>query len=449
MTTQFYTDFMLLIATLFVASAEILQTTGNATDGRGHSLNCVNSSTGLSTSVTLRRTVHQHTVARSQRSTVVHKTAYFGLIEIGTPRQAFSVVFDTGSGNLVVPRDDCHSEACLAHARFAPSKSSASTNVSCDGAASSAGHAEEDDEVTITFGTGEIWGQCLQDQVCMGNVCHTGSFIATTYESENPFKMFLFDGVLGLGLIGMSQGPDFNFMDRLRHGKVLRHALFSVFLSDSDSEDSEVTFGEYRTERMASEIVWVDVARDSGYWEVQMKDITFNNEPQDLCIDCYVAVDTGTSELAGPSVVIDKLTTLLNVEEDCSNFHQLPKLGFVVGAHILNLKPHDYIDKQGGRCSVAFMPLDVPPPNGPLFVFGIPFLQKFYTVYDVSSKQVGFAVARHSHEGRAQATLRAPTRLVKLGAGPAAPRDAHLVGGGAKTFLQPRAATGGIRHLSQ
>jgi len=41
------------------------------------------------------------------------------------------------------------------------------------------------------------------------------------------------------------------------------------------------------------------------------------------------------------------------------------------------------------------MDLDVPPPMGPLFIFGIPFLQKFFTVYDHSSKQVGFALAKH------------------------------------------------------
>lgn len=332
-----------------------------------------------------------------RRNGIVHKTAYFGKVSIGSPQQSFSVVFDTGSGNLLVPADDCKSEACLAHDRFLQSKSDGVKEVSCDGTPPAEGDEPPHDEVTITFGTGEIWGRCLQDDVCVGNVCERGSFIAATYESRNPFKSFAFDGVLGLGLTSMSQGVDFNFMHRMSNRRSLRQSIFSVFLSDSDSERSEVTFGQVKHEHLASDLYWVDVARDSGYWEVQIEDITLDNQNLDLCPNCYVAVDTGTSELAGPSDVMDKLAEKLNVLVDCSNYDSLPKLGFILDGHILNLEPHDYVDKDGSRCDVSLMPLDVPPPKGPLFVFGIPFLQKFYTVYDEANRQIGFGVAKHEN----------------------------------------------------
>jgi len=354
--------------------------------------------TGAAVSVALQRRTYraksQSAAASGSESSTVHKTAFFGKVQIGTPGQSFVVVFDTGSGNLMVPSADCNSEACRAHAQYRQSDSSSAERVRCDG--TSADGRKPDDEVTIVFGTGEIWGRCVQDRICLGSACSPGTFVAATYESKSPFKAFSFDGVLGLALQQMSQGPEFNLMERLKKSRSLRQSLFSVYLSEQDSERSEITFGTLKTEHLASDLFWVPVTRDTGYWEVQINDITIDNRPQEICIDCHVAVDTGTSELAGPSDVVQQLAARLNVLTDCSNYDQLPRLGFVIGGHILNLEPKDYVNRNRGSCFVSLMPLDVPPPKGPLFVFGIPFLQKFYTVYDIAQRQVGFGVARHA-----------------------------------------------------
>lgn len=266
-------------------------------------------------------------------------------------------------------------------------------------------------KVTITFGTGEVWGRCAQDKICLGSACTQGSFILATYESSSPFNSFKFDGVLGLGLRSMSQGENFNVMEQFANSQVLSQPLFSVFMSDLDSELSEISFGQVKSEHLASNLVWADVARDSGYWEVQVKDISINSEALNLCTDCYAAVDTGTSELAGPSEVITALAEKLQVRTDCSNFDQLPHLGFEIAGHVLNLEPRDYVDKTGGRCEVSLMPLDVPPPKGPLFILGIPFLQKFYTAYDQTNRRIGFAVAKHADQAPQQNTA----LLVQIG----------------------------------
>merc|ERR1719265_518246 len=53
------------------------------------------------------------------------------------------------------------------------------------------------------------------------------------------------------------------------------------------------------------------------------------------------------------------------------------------------------MDKGHGNCDFSLMALDVPPPKGPLFIFGDPFLRRFVTIYDKNGPKVGFAVAKH------------------------------------------------------
>merc|ERR1719293_55685 len=104
-------------------------------------------------------------------------------------------------------------------------------------------------------------------------------------------------------------------MDRMSKTSALRKPVFSVFLSDSDKETSEITFGEIRKEHMASELFWVPVTGKAGYWEVRIEDITLNNEKQGICEDC----------------------------------HQLPELGSIIGEKVMTLSPSQYVENSGGE----------------------------------------------------------------------------------------------------
>lgn len=328
----------------------------------------------------------------------VTKLEYFGRIFVGDPSQEFIVVYDTGSGNLIIPMEDCTSKACLTHRRFNESASKTAKHLNCDGSVPVPN--SNYDGITITFGTGQVTGRCMQDKICIGAACSEGAFIAATQESTNPFSEFRFDGVLGLARESMAQSPFFALMSRLNDK--LQQPLFSVFLSASDSEVSEITFGDIKRDHLASEPFWVPVVPESSYWGVRVKDITFNTKQTGLCTECLAALDTGTSEIAGPTHVINKLRKLLNVAQNCSNFHELPHLGFIIGDKILRLPPSDYVERyvegKDSVCSLKLMTLDLPPPKGPLMILGIPFLQKYYSVYDPVNSRVALAVAKHQDE---------------------------------------------------
>lgn len=328
------------------------------------------------------RSVHKEMGAMSTE--IVHKTAYWGSIRVGTPPQEFKVIFDTGSGNLILPTTSCRSEGCARHKKYNPKDSSSASEVTNENGEGS---------TEITFGTGSITGDFYEDRFCIADsLCSKVRFIGSVEQSASPFASTPFDGILGLGFKDLSMGHSFNILDDMYGTGALPAGLFSVFLTEDGS--SEITFGGYRSELLASEVVWAPVTHES-YWQVAVSDITFNNVESGLCGDgCQVAVDTGTSMLAGPSSLVSSLQAKVAPEADCSNYDSLPNIGFKIGNKILNLKPEDYMDKDASGCSFSLMPLDVPPPRGPLFIFGDPFLRRFVTIYDKAGPSVGFAVSK-------------------------------------------------------
>merc|ERR1711862_765173 len=121
-------------------------------------------------------------------------------------------------------------------------------------------------------------------------------------ETSDPFTTFKFDGVLGLSRMSMAQAPSFSIVEQLTQNGAFKKPIFAVFFSLGD-DDSEITFGQFRNTHMASKMIWFDVMQSSGYWQLQIEDITLENEKAGMCEDCKVAVDTGTSDLAGPTEV--------------------------------------------------------------------------------------------------------------------------------------------------
>eukprot|EP00933_Yihiella_yeosuensis_P026573 TRINITY_DN20633_c1_g1_i1.p1 TRINITY_DN20633_c1_g1~~TRINITY_DN20633_c1_g1_i1.p1 ORF type:complete len:431 (-),score=57.53 TRINITY_DN20633_c1_g1_i1:163-1455(-) len=325
-----------------------------------------------------------------------HKTAYYGKIKIGHPGQEVSVVFDTGSGNVIVPNRNCKDFACQMHKAYDPDLSRTGKLVNQQGQPIK---DYDKDQIHVHFGGGKITGNFYEDEVCIGGrtLCTRMDFIASTSESLQPFSQFKFDGIMGLSLDKLAWNRNMSIMKSFVDHGVLKQPLFSVFMTDSDQEDSDITFGEIHENRQASDMFWAPVNEQIGYWQVKMDDIIFNGKKQGICPDCQIAVDTGQSHIAAPPSVLRELSRRLKVQRDCSNWNQLPTIGFAVAGKVLNLEREDYAANLNGECGLQMLAQDLPPPLPRMLIFGAPFLRRYYTVFDKGRKMIGFAVAQHKN----------------------------------------------------
>eukprot|EP00971_Amphidinium_carterae_P071360 1411358-Amphidinium_carterae.1 len=147
------------------------------------------------------------------QSQMVHALQYYGQVEVGTPPQKFTVIFDTGSGHLLLPSESCDSAACSRHKRFSEKNSSTAVPIAwADEPLARASDDTDRDTKVINFASGDAVGQFVRDRVCLGSpaaFCADADFVEMTEESDDPFRDAEWDGVLGLGQ-AISDAPEFD-----------------------------------------------------------------------------------------------------------------------------------------------------------------------------------------------------------------------------------------------
>ncbi|KAG0748959.1 hypothetical protein G6F57_000525 [Rhizopus arrhizus] len=316
---------------------------------------------------------------------------YYGEIQIGTPAQTFTVIFDTGSSNLWVPSTHCMSFACLMHRRYSSSKSTT--------------YRKNETDFVIRYGSGSLQGINSQDTLRVGGIeIRDQGFAESTIEPGLTFAMARFDGIFGLGYdtisVQQTVPPFYNMVNK----KLIDQNIFSFWLSDaSDGNNNlggELAFGGIDEERFSGNITWSPVTR-KGYWEIELQNTKFNGQPMNMGT-IGAAIDTGTSLLIAPTAVAEFVNNQIGGQADaygqytvdCSTVGDLPEFCFQFSGTDFCLQGKDYILDVDGQCMSGFVALDIPPPAGPLWIVGDVFLRKFYSIYDLQNHRVGFAQSK-------------------------------------------------------
>jgi len=322
---------------------------------------------------------------------------YYGPLTIGTPPQHFSILFDTGSSNLWVPCAGCPFSdiACLLHEKFDCKKSSTCT--------------ETGQSFEIQYGSGSMKGHVDNDTVCFGSPSSgyctdkNQGFACATAEPGLAFVAAKFDGILGMGFDTISVNHIMQPMDQIFADKTkCPNQLFSFFLNrdPSGKEGGEMTLCDMDPKHYTGDIAWEPVTH-ADYWRINMDSLSIGTNSYGKSVSAIV--DTGTSLMAGPTAAVKSIneaigaTPVINGEYSvpCEKIDSLPNIDIVLGGKTFTLTGKDYvleIDQLGQKiCLSGFIGIDIPPPNGPLWILGDVFIGKFYTVFDAGNKRVGFA----------------------------------------------------------
>lgn len=268
-------------------------------------------------------------------------------------------------------------------------------------------------EVEVQFGSGTLTGYLAMDTFFMnGMEIPEATFIEITEEDGDVFQDGDFDGIVGLSFPDDADELPTLFDDIWETG-LIDEQKFSFYLDRSDnSEQSAITFGGVDNTKFEGDLTYHDVANED-YWSIAAQQLLVNNEDTGICTNdnaCKLVIDSGTSLFTGPSDNLKTLFELLHPDDGCKNLVDLPTITFVADGVNYDIKPEEYVltVTESGvedphhhsdqddvvECVGAFYELDIPAPEGPIWVMGDIFMSKYYSVFDRETRKIGLAKSK-------------------------------------------------------
>ena len=105
--------------------------------------------------------------------------------------------------------------------------------------------------------------------------------------------------------------------------------------------------------------------------------------------------------LAAPFESFEIIQKKINVDFNCRDLNILKNLKIQINGKIYDIESSYYTlqlnSETGNNCVTALMQLDaLSTDNKHTFILGLPFLKKYYSIYDREKKRIGFALANHN-----------------------------------------------------
>jgi len=304
---------------------------------------------------------------------------YYGSLSIG--EQAVNAVYDTGSFELLVLSRSCgHCGDASAFYDSAASKAHKYGNMS----------------VMHSFGSGTLYSKEAYDTVRNGPYKALNAPFWEVYDANMPvLKNSHIESIAGLA-------PFPSHFDQMHlHGSNseayasiqagLNINSFAICLGSEPESAGHIVWNDNSPSTASDSFSEIPLMLESApHWTAPLQNVRLGDEVLGCDGHCGGIIDSGTSLLAVPQPVAIKLQGMVSkLFTDCSDLSSLPHLHFRLGGVELSLPPDSYVYRtQGGSdgssCKALVMTLDLPESEelGQMWILGMPFLRKYYTVFE-------------------------------------------------------------------
>ncbi|XP_016976346.2 cathepsin D [Drosophila rhopaloa] len=314
---------------------------------------------------------------------------YYGTISMGTPRQNFSVIFDTGSSNTWLPSINCpkSNSACQNHRRYDSTRSSS--------------YIPDGRNFTLRYGSGRVVGYLSRDTLHLAGADLPGLiFGESLFLQHFAFNSVRFDGLVGLGLGALAWPNTTPFLELMCTKRLIEECIFSVYLRQQSDDflGGELLFGGIDQLKFQGNLHYVPISL-SNSWSLEITITTV--ETKQIGGRINGILDTGTSLVLMPQETYDNLIKALSAKlQDGYNVltcrrESLPDINIVIGGKVFPLTSNDYLIEltlnRKKICVLAIAPIKMN-----FWVLGDIFLVRYYTVYDATNKRIGLAKAVRS-----------------------------------------------------
>lgn len=340
--------------------------------------------------------------------------SYHTSLQIGTPPVEFKVQFDLGAQEHFVP-----------HYSWNPFNRNLhySSGFQCK---SSSTCKKDDRSLIVDYQNCQLTGKRYEDIISLNALGQLNSntsssalksinwiqnFLAISKASDGRFSSLPIDGYFGLAPAAQSPSSLRSLLLNLHDNRFIDNLQFSLWLNPmlDSSQGGELILGGIDPGRIQGQIYWHHLATANyNNWQLNLQFVTLGSQRvscANVSPSCQVKFSSGLSDSYGPREDVKQIYSLLNTSQqasglqliDCRRIPQLPVLTFYIDGVPYALLPSNYIRKTtDGRifkkdtCYVAIFPSA----DAREWTLGLNFLGAYYSIYDMTYRQIGFAAMR-------------------------------------------------------